>query len=194
MRRRRMLATVTALADPFGCASGLVRRFVRHPGQLQTMDVSCAARIPKVRAVGQFPRRLVGATPARPRPGNRAGPGGLRLAAVAAAAAGDAIAQWWYLPGSRGHGLRGGWFTVDGDEAVTLDLHKVRFVADATVDGRATWNITTGQVAARVVIKGPRGIFATVSMRWDDLARSPRATVSGRTGSGSRLLGSLPAP
>jgi len=185
---------VTALADPYGCASGLVREFVRRPERLQSMDVSCASRIPEVRVVGQFPRRLSGATPAMPRKGNQAKASGLRLAAVGAAAVGDGIAQWWYLPGSRGHGLRGGWFDADGDESVQLDLHKVRFVANATVDGRATWNTGTGLVTGRVVVKGPRGITATVRMRWHDLARHPRATLSGHTGSGARLSAFLPAP
>ena len=185
---------VTALADPYGCASGLVRQFVRHPERLHTMDVSCASRIPEVRVVGDFPRRLSGATPATARKGNQAGAAGLKLAAVGAAAVGDAIAQWWYLPGSRGHGLRGGWFTLEGDVSVKFDLHKVRFVADTTVDGTATWNTGTGKVTAQVVVKGPRGATATLRMRWDDLARHPRATVSGRTGSGTRLAATLPAP
>jgi pimeloyl-ACP methyl ester carboxylesterase len=185
---------VTALADPYGCASGLVRQFVRHPERLHWMDVSCAARIPEVRVVGDFPRRLSGATPATPRKGNQAGTAGLRLAAVGAATVGDAIAQWWYLPGSRGHGLRGGRFTVDGDESITLNLHGVRFVADAAVDGRATWNTTNGRVRARVVVKGPTGGQATLRMTWKDLARRPRATVTGRTGSGARIAATLPAP
>ncbi len=185
---------VTALADPYGCASGLVRQFVRHPERLHTMDVSCASRIPEVRVVGDFPRRLSGATPATARKGNQAGAAGLKLATVGAAAVGDAIAQWWYLPGSRGHGLRGGWFTLEGDVSVKFDLHKVRFVADTTVDGTATWNTGTGKVTAQVVVKGPRGATATLRMRWDDLARHPRATVSGRTGSGTRLAATLPAP
>ena len=185
---------VTALADPYGCASGLVRQFVRHPERLQTMDVSCASRIPEVRVVGDFPRRLSGATPATARKGNQAGAAGLKLATAGAAAVGDAIAQWWYLPGSRGHGLRGGWFTLEGDVSVKFDLHKVRFVADTTVDGTATWNTGTGQVTAQVVVKGPRGATTTLRMRWDDLARHPRATVSGRTGSGARLAATLPAP
>jgi pimeloyl-ACP methyl ester carboxylesterase len=185
---------VTALADPYGCASGLVRQFVRHPERLHSIDVSCASRIPEVRVVGEFPRRLLDTAPATPRRGNRAGSAGLRLAAVGAAAVGDAIAQWWYLPGSRGHGLRGGWFTAEGDTSVRLDLHRVRFVGDATVDGHATWNTGTGQVAARVVVKGPGGITATLRMRWNDLPRRPRATVSGHTGSGARLSATLPAP
>jgi pimeloyl-ACP methyl ester carboxylesterase len=185
---------VTALADPYGCASGLVHEFIRHPERLHAMDVSCASRIPEVRVVGEFPRRLSGATPATPGKGNDAGATGLRLAAVGAAAVGDAIAQWWYLPGSRGHGLRGGWFTVEGDTSVKLDLHKVRFVADAVVDGQATWNTGSGKVRARVVVKGPGGATATLRMRWDDLARHPRATVTGHTGSGARLAATLPAP
>jgi hypothetical protein len=185
---------VTALADPYGCASGLVRQFVRQPERLHSMDVSCASRIPEVRVVGDYPRRLSGATPATPRKGNKAGAAGLRLAAVGAAAVGDAIAQWWYLPGSRGHGLRGGWFTVEGDTSVRLDLHKVRFVADTVVDGRATWDTSTGKVAANVKVKGPGGITTTLRMRWDDLARHPRATLTGRTGSGARVSATLPAP
>jgi hypothetical protein len=158
------------------------------------MDTSCAGRIPEVRVVGDFPRRLSGATPATPGKGNRAGVAGLKLAAVGAAGVGDAIAQWWYLPGSRGHGLRGGWFTAQGDESVRLDLHKTRFVADAVVDGQATWNTATGRVTALVVVKGPSGLAATLRMRWDDLARHPRAAVAGHTGSGARLAATLPAP
>ena len=185
---------VTALGDVYGCASGLVREFVQHPERLATMDVSCASRIPEVRVVGEFPRRLSGATPATPAKGNRAGTAGLKLAAVGAAAVGDAIAQWWYLPGSRGHGLRGGWFTTEGDESIGLDLHKLRFVADTTVDGTATWNTGTGRVTASVKLKGPDGVAATVQLRWNDLARRSRATVSGRTSSGAHLAATLPAP
>ena len=185
---------VTALGDRHGCASGLVRQFLRHPERLHALDVSCAARIPEVRLVGEFPRRLSGAAPATPGRGNRAGTAGLKLASVAAAAVGDAIAQWRYLPGSRGHGLRGGRFTAEGDGIVRLDLHKVRFVADATVDGRATWDTGSGRVAARVAARGPGGASATLRMRWDDLARHPRASVTGRDGAGKRLVASLPAP
>jgi hypothetical protein len=158
------------------------------------MDTSCAGRIPEVRVVGEFPQRLSGATPATPAAGNRAGTAGLKLAAVGAAAVGDAIAQWWYLPGSRGHGLRGGWFTTEGDESVGLELHRLRFVADTTVDGTAAWNTATGRVTARVTVKGPHGVTATLRLRWNDLARRSRATVSGRTGSGARLAATLPAP
>jgi hypothetical protein len=62
------------------------------------------------------------------------------------------------------------------------------------VDGTATWHTGTGKVTARVAVKGPHGASTTVRMRWNDLARHPRATVSGRTGSGDRLAATLPAP
>ena len=186
-------AHVTALADPFGCASGLVRRFVARPERLHAMDVSCAARIPEVRAVGEFPKRLAAADPASPARGNVAGPTGLRLAAVGAAAVGDAIARWWYLPGSKGTGLRGGRFTVRGDPVVHLRLRGVRFVADATVDGTATWNLDSGKVTARVRVEGPGGAAATLRMAWNDKGRHPSATVTGRA-EGKPLAATLPAP
>jgi hypothetical protein len=67
-------------------------------------------------------------------------------------------------------------------------------VADAVVDGTATWNTSTGRVTARVTVKGPHGVTATLQMGWNDLARRSRATVSGRTGSGAHLAATLPAP
>jgi hypothetical protein len=45
-----------------------------------------------------------------------------------------------------------------------------------------------------VVVKGPRRATATVRMRWHDLARHPRASLTGRTGTGARLAAVLPAP
>ena len=62
------------------------------------------------------------------------------------------------------------------------------------VDGTATWNTSTGRVAALVKVKGPHRATATLRMRWNDLARHPRASLSGHTGSGSRLTATLPAP
>lgn len=115
------------------------------------------------------------------------------LAAVGAAAVGDAIARWWYLPGSSGTGLRGGRFTVAGDPVVRLRLRGVRFVADAAVEGTATWNLDSGKVTARVTVKGPRGAAATLRMAWNDKGRHPLARVTGRAG-GDRLAATLPAP
>jgi hypothetical protein len=62
------------------------------------------------------------------------------------------------------------------------------------VDGAATWNTGSGRVTARVTVKGPHGVTASLQLRWNDLTRRSRATVSGRTGSGAQLAATLPAP
>lgn len=53
--------------------------------------------------------------PAPARPGDQAGRTGLRLAAVGAAAVGDAVWRWYYGDGVKGWGLRGGTFKFTGD-------------------------------------------------------------------------------
>ena len=140
---------VTALADPYGRASGLVREFMRHPRSGRTPWTSCAAASPRSAwsattcggLVWSHPATLLGK-------GNDAGPTGLRLAAVGAAKgrrrhrpvvvpAGVARPR---APRRLVH-RRGG-------HHVKLDLHKIRFVADTLVDGQATWNTGTGQVRA----------------------------------------------
>jgi hypothetical protein len=68
-----------------------------------------------------------------------------------------------------------------------------RFVADATVDGAATWDLDSGRVTASVRVKGPRGAAATLRMAWNDKGRHPSATVTGRA-LGDRLAATLPAP
>jgi hypothetical protein len=76
---------------------------------------------------------------------------------------------------------------------VGLRLRGVRFVADATVAGTATWDLDSGRVTARVRVEGPGGTAATLEMTWNDKGRHPRATVTGRAG-GDRLAATLPAP
>jgi hypothetical protein len=87
---------VNAMDDPVGCESGLVQTFIKDPARLEQMDASCAERTPEVRVVGTFPAALSRVTPATARPGDQAGRTGLRLAAVGAAAVGDAVWRWYY--------------------------------------------------------------------------------------------------
>ena len=185
---------VTALADPYGCASGLVRQFVRQPERLHSMDVSCASRIPEVRVVGDYPRRLSGATPATPRKGNQAGSAGLSWPPSGRPRSATPSPSGGTCPGRAATGSAAAGSPSKATPASSLDLHKVRFVADTVVDGPATWNTSTGNVAANVKVKGPAAHTTTLRMRWDDLARHPRATLTGRTGSGARLSATLPAP
>jgi hypothetical protein len=72
-------------------------------------------------------------------------------------------------------------------------LRGVRFVADATVDGAATWDLDSGKVTARVLVQGPGGAATTLRMAWDDKGRHPAATVTGRAG-GKPQAATLPAP
>ena len=80
---------------------------------------------------------------------------------------------------------------LPGDEAGTAAVgpHDVQLRADG-----ATGATTTGQVTARVAVKGPDNATATLRLRWNNLARHPRAAVTGRTGAGSRVVATLPAP
>ncbi len=144
---------INAMDDTFGCASGLVRQFVADPGRLRQLNASCATRTPEVRVVGSFPKHLSAVTPATPRPGNRAGVVGLRLAAVAAAATGDAVWHWYYGDGVHGWGLRGGTCRFAGPaQAMRISFRGIRWTTDTTVDGRATWNRKAGRISAHLTV------------------------------------------
>ena len=106
---------VTALADYNDCASGIARRFLRT---LAPGDVSCAGRTAEVHVVPDFPRRVAGAPPAESAgadAGDRSTVKDRRAAWSAGWAVGDALARWWLMYGSKGHGLRGGTFTAAGE-------------------------------------------------------------------------------
>ena len=104
---------VTALADYADCASGIVRRFL---ATLQPGDVSCAPRTPEIHVVPEFPRRLAGIPlTGEAGAGDHSNAGDRRGAWAANWSVGDALARWWLMYGSRGHGLRGGSFTASGE-------------------------------------------------------------------------------
>lgn len=186
---------VTAMLDLVDCAEGIVRRFIRNPGQLSTMDVSCAANMPEVHVVGDFPLRLAQATPATPAPGNQAGADARRLAAIGAAVIGDTVWHWWYIPGNRGDGLRGGQFRFAGDgPAYTATLTNIRWTTDTRVTGTLSWHQETGRVTGDVVVTGPGGLSVTVAVAYDDYEPGGRATVTGLTGTGTTLAATVPIP
>ena len=87
------------------------------------------------------------------------------------------------------------WMMTHGSRALGMlaSVSLLKF-ADSVVDGTATWNTGSGRVTAQVKVKGPHSATTTLRMRWNDLARHPRASLSGHTGSGSRLTATLPAP
>jgi pimeloyl-ACP methyl ester carboxylesterase len=185
---------VNALADTFGCASGLVQAFIQHPGRLRQLNASCAARTPEVRVVGAFPKMLSRVTAAAGRPGNQAGRTGLRLAAAGAAAVGDAAERWYYGDGVKGWGLRGGTFRFTGSGSrIRITLRRDRWTSDTRVSGTVTWDQVTGLVRARLTVTGLGGVRAAVRLRYLDHVPHPAATLTGHIG-GRRIAATMPAP
>ena len=184
---------VTALADYPGCAAGIVRRFIRT---LSPGDVSCAARTPEVHVVPEFPRSVAAAPAARSAGGrDRSTPRGRRAAWAASWAVGDALARWWLMSGSKGHGLRGGSFTTTGEylayEPVRFRLRGVRFVPDLAVSGTVAWNRRAHNVRARLRLRGAaRG---RLSVAWSTTATRAVAFMRGRI-AGRPVRLRMPAP
>jgi pimeloyl-ACP methyl ester carboxylesterase len=172
---------VTALGDRDDCASRIMLRFVRA---LSPGDTSCAARVPEVRTIVDFPRTQAAISGVTARAGNRASARSLRIAAAAAMTAEDAVQRWQVNFSGTGRGLRGGTWAYDGDPIVTFQLDRARFVTDVAVSGTVTWNITTGRVRASVTTRGPGRIGGRLRLSWS-LRRSHaiaqlRGRVNGR--------------
>jgi pimeloyl-ACP methyl ester carboxylesterase len=186
---------VNAMGDVFGCASGLVRRFIANPGGLRTMNASCATHTPEVRVLGVFPARLGAVAAATARPGNQAGLTGRRLAAVGTAAVGDAVWRWYYGDGVRGWGLRGGTFrfSYPGGSLVGIRLDHVRWTAGTQVSGTVRWDQDAGLVTAALTVTGPHGARAQFGLRYLDSVPHSTARLTGRAG-GVRLAAVMPAP
>jgi pimeloyl-ACP methyl ester carboxylesterase len=184
---------VTALADYPGCASGIVRRFITT---LEPGDVSCAQLTPEIHVVPEFPRGLAAAPSAEPAgPADRSGPQERRAAWSASWAVGDALARWWLMYGSKGHGLRGGTFTAAGDYLaygpITLRLRRVRFVPGVAVSGRVVWNRRAGSVTAALRVSG--AAHGRLRMRWSTVTARAFASLRGELG-GRRVRLRTPAP
>ena len=185
---------INALDDTFGCAEGLVRRFVADPAGLKTMNASCARHTPEVRVLGSFPVKLSQVAPARAVAGNTAGTNGRRLAAVGAAVVGDAIWNWYYGDGVEGFGLRGGHQAFSGPAAGTvIKFHGVRWTRDTSVSGHALWDQVTGCVRAWLTITGPGGRKAVIRLSYHDYVWHSVATIAGRFG-GKVIAARMPAP
>jgi pimeloyl-ACP methyl ester carboxylesterase len=189
----RNVGHVTALADYPGCAAGIVRRFLRT---LAPGDVSCAARTPEVHVVPRFPRSVAAAPGAGSAGGQDRSVARDRRAAWAAGwSVGDALARWWLMSGSRGHGLRGGSFVASGDylayAPIRLRLRGVRFVPDLAVSGTVRWDRRTGTVRARLRLGG--AAHGRLRIAWSTGATRAVATLRGTVGGRPARL-TMPAP
>ena len=184
---------VTALADYPECAAGIVRRFL---STLAPGDVSCAQRTPEIHVVPEFPLSAARAPAAEPAgAADRSTPADRRGAWAAAWATGDALARWWLMYGSEGHGLRGGRFTASGDylaySPVSLDMRRVRFVGDVAVSGVVEWDRRRGAIRARLRLSGAS--TGKLRIGWSTRATRAVASLRGTLG-GRRVRLRTPAP
>jgi pimeloyl-ACP methyl ester carboxylesterase len=167
----------TFLSDGARCARRILRRFLRAPQRLASLDTRCAARIATIHTPGAYPLDLADAAEATVVSGPDPGAVARRAVTVAAGALADATIRRYYSAADRGPGLRGGSFTAAGDAVVRLRLRAVRFVRDATVDGTGSWDPADGGVFGSVTVGAPDGTRVTVRADWTQRSRMARARV-----------------
>jgi len=190
----RNTAHISALADFQGCASGIVRRFLRT---LSAGDTRCARHAPAVE-VATFPATL-GAAPAADRmSGDRSSGAARRAVWVAAATLGDAYTRWYNLMyGSVGHGLHGGRYTTAGPyysmRPVHIRFDGDRFVPGLAVSGPSTWTRTAHRLQATLVLAGPAAASGRIVLDIPTGRSGARATAVGVLG-GRHIHLSLPTP
>jgi pimeloyl-ACP methyl ester carboxylesterase len=181
---------VSAVADRYGCAAGIVLQFVRT---LSAGDTSCAAAKPDVHMVPEFARSVTGLTPAKPAAHDHSQRIDRQVAVAAAFSATDAMQRWTNGLSGAGVGLRGGTFTSTGDPKVVVQLDRYRFVDDVRISGTVRWDRTTGEVVARLAVSGPATQHGDLVIRWNELTPRATATIAGRIG-GRNIVASMPSP
>ena len=171
-------AHVSALYDFQHCASHIVRRFL---STLATGSTACVAAMPPVN-VAAFPGTLAAAPEAD---GGRVGSPARRAGWVATQTIGDALARWYNLMfTTRGHGLRGGGYTITGGylshSPLSIRFDRTRLTSDMAVSGRAVWDRRSWRVHARLRLSGAATGVLSISFPTD--AANAMATISGRVG------------
>ena len=179
------------------CGSALVRAFVAHPTDLDTLDASCAPTVAPIHAVGSYPERLAAVSPLEPSPGDSASPTALRLAAAAVQTAGDAIARYEATEAGHDRGLHGGSVTVSRG-GLLLTLRRDQLVPGVPVSGTVTLARAAlaedGQTAvAALTVSGEGGPPATLTATWTTSGSGATARVAGEA-DGAVVSGTLPAP
>jgi pimeloyl-ACP methyl ester carboxylesterase len=178
--------------DLYGCASSIIRAFVKDPAAISSLDVSCAAGIPTVRAVGTYPGKLSAVVPLTPHSGSAAGTT-LELASAAVQTAGDAWSRIDSIAGTHDVGLYGGTVAESGGEKLTLTDDEL--VPGVTVSGTVTVRGSDESSVLEAVLQaeGPGGATATVKGSWRVFGGAARAEVTVSSG-GESGTGSMPAP
>ena len=188
------LTHVTLQDADDSCPASVYQRFVRHPGGLAGENTSCAPRVAPIHTVGGYPLRLADAVPATAAPGNTASRQALQAASAALASVGDEISRWPLLDDDRDQGLRGGRVRFSGGNVLRISLSNVRWVTNATIDGTARWNQTTGGVTARLTARTAGAAPVRLTARWRAFGTQDQpAVITGFQGK-RRLAAVCPAP
>jgi pimeloyl-ACP methyl ester carboxylesterase len=199
---------VVGEGDSYGCASKVIQSFVADPAALSRLDVSCAAAVPTIRAVGSFAGKLGAVAPVALSSGH-ASAATLRLAAAAVLTAGDAWSRYESITGNHDTGLYGGSVTAhDGDR---LSLAGDELVPGVKVTGTLTITGSGEDTNVSVVLSAQSAGLpaARVTGSWPLYGGSAKAAVtvlnaasgstlnaaSGSTNAGAgTVTGSMPAP
>jgi pimeloyl-ACP methyl ester carboxylesterase len=176
---------VSAIGDPYDCASAIVRGFIAG----RRFDPSCAAAVPALRLIPAF-AQYVAQVPAAQQTGEGdETDADLRAAADAAYAAGDAVARIQAFGMESGRGLRGGTFTSKSRGSTTLvTLHEVLWTNDLPVSGEIVYDAATGSVDASL-----RVTDGSFRIAWHSHQANAQATIAG-TVAGRALHATMPAP
>ena len=172
---------VSAQADYGHCASNIVVHFFQT---LSAGDTSCASQYQPNRLVNQFVEHARDLGISDPRQ---------RAAVVAADTVADVAARWWMSFATKGFGLRGGTFKMDGYTDMVAKLDAVKWVDDVAVSGKVTWDHANGDIVASVTVSGPGASPGALHMSWNDWQQRPMATVTGTLG-GQQVSYSFLAP
>ena len=164
---------VSALADVFGCASGLVRAFVVDPAAvIAGAGGRCATSLPPIRGMPAYPSTA----------------SGRRIAVALAQTVADVLDRLNQTDGHRGLGLRAGSWTYRGGSVAHIGLHGVRLYSNLAVSGTVRWNWSTGALNARLSGGGREW-----SGRWNTYRAGARAVLT-TVGAGSRVIERFLAP
>ena len=189
------LTHVTLQNPNDACPARIFQRFISNPDGLAHENTSCAGQVSPVHTVGSYPPRLGQAVPARPTQGNQVGRVALQAAATALASVGDEISRWpLLLGGGSDLGLRGGHISFSAGNVVKISLRNARWVANATINGTASWNQATGFVAARLTVSPIGAAPVKLTAHWRVFAEQNQLAVITGSQGGLRLAAVAPAP
>jgi len=188
------LTHVTLQDDNDACPAQIFQTFINNPAGLAHQNTSCAGRVAPIHAVGGYPLRLAQAQPARATAGNQATRTALQAASTALALVGDEINRFPRSDGFDDLALRGGKVGFSGGNVVKIKLTNARWVADATVNGTASWNQSSGFVTAHLTVTPLSGQPVKVNANWRVFGEPGQLTVITGSQGGRRLAAVSPAP